>query len=115
MYIALFYLPNLTVRQQAEILALSKVGNAVFVDNTTPLGITYSRLRNIELADLQASFNVWTFPARTDGELTATYNPRVKTVTIQAFEDLRLGLHDAIWLDESRGFQNLNRQPEFQS
>lgn len=112
--IALFYLPNLTEEQQAELLASSGVGYAVFVESITPELVKYNRLRNIDLAVLQSmGLNEWIFPAYADDEDLPSYNARVKAETLVAFNQLQTGVYDVVWVLES-GFQNLARQPEFQ-
>lgn len=112
--IALFYLPNLTTEQKAELLNSSGVGSAVFVESITPELVKYNRLRNIDLTVLQSmGLNEWTFPAHVENEDLPSYNARVKTETIVAFNQLQTGVYDVVWVLES-GFQNLAKQPEFQ-
>ena len=108
--IAIFSLGNLTDEQQEEILALSKVGRAVFLESgETNL---YNRLRNIDLNELQAVANVHTFPDLLEEESIDDYNARVRIEGIQAFNNLKTGNIDAIWLSEPY-FNILSQQPYF--
>jgi len=108
--IAIFSLGNLTEEQKTDFLALSKVGFAKFLESgNTDL---YNRLRNIDLTELQAVANVYTFPDRLEDEDQSAYNDRVRVPGIQAFNDLKQGNIDAIWLSE-QGFNILSQQPEY--
>jgi len=108
--IAIFSLGNLTEEQKEEFLALSKVGKAIFLESGQV--DLYNRLRNIDLAELQAVANVFTFPDRLEDEDQSDYNDRIRVPGIQAFNDLKQGNIDAIWLSEP-GFNILSQQPEF--
>jgi len=108
--IAIFSLGNLTDEQKEEFLPLSKVGKAVFLESGQV--DLYNRLRNIDLAELQAVANVWTFPDRLEDEAQDDYNTRVRVQGIQAFNDLKQGSIDAIWISEPY-FNILSQQPYF--
>lgn len=108
--IAIFSLGNLTDEQQAEMLALSNVGKAVFLESGQV--DLYNRLRNINLVELQAIANIWTFPDRLEEEDQSEYSGRVRVPGIQAFNNLKQGNIDAIWLSEP-GFNILSQQPYF--
>jgi hypothetical protein len=108
--IAIFSLGNLTDEQKEEFLALSKVGKAVFLESGQV--DLYNRLRNIDLAELQAVANVWIFPDKLEDEDQSAYNDRVRVPGIQAFNNLKQGNIDAIWLSEP-GFNILSQQPEY--
>lgn len=108
--IAIFSLGNLTEDQKTDFLALSKVGKAVFLES----GVVdlYNRLRNIDLVELQAIANVYTFPPLLEDEEQTAYNNRVRVEGVQAFNNLKQGNIDVIWLSEP-GFNILSQQPEF--
>ena len=108
--IAIFSLGNLTEDQKTDFLAISNVGIAEFLESGQV--DLYNRLRNIDLVELQAVVNVWTFPDRLEEEEQSAYNDRVRVPGIQAFNNLKQGNIDAIWLSES-GFNVLSQQPEF--
>jgi len=108
--IAIFSLGNLTDEQKEEFLALSKVGKAVFLESG--LVDLYNRLRNINLAELQAVTTVHTFPDLLEDETYDDYNSRVRVQGIQAFNDLKQGNIDAIWISEPY-FNILSQQPYF--
>ena len=108
--IAIFSLGNLTEEQKTNFLALSNVGIAQFLESGNV--DLYNRLRNIDLADLQAVATVYTFPLRLEDEEQAVYNDRVRVDGIKAFNDLKQGNIDAIWLSEL-GFNILSQQPEY--
>ena len=108
--IAIFSLGNLTDEQKEEFLALSNVGKAVFLESGQV--DLYNRLRNIDLVELQAIVTVYTFPDRLEDEDQSAYNDRVRVPGIQAFNNLKQGNIDAIWLSEP-GFNILSQQPYF--
>jgi len=108
--ITIFSLGNLTPDEQQAMLDLSNVGKAVFLESGQV--DLYNRLRNIDLVELQAVANVWTFPDRLEEEDQSAYNDRIRVPGIQAFNDLKQGNIDAIWLSEP-GFIILSQQPEF--
>lgn len=108
--ITIFSLGNLTDEQKEEVLALSKVGRAAFLES----GVVdlYNRLRNIDLAELQAIATVFVFPDLLEDETINDYNSRVRVSGIQAFNNLKQDNIDAIWLPESY-FNILSQQPYF--
>jgi len=108
--ITIFSLGNLTEEQKTEFLSLSKVGKAAFLESGQV--DLYNRLRNIDLVELQAVANAWTFPDRLEEEDQADYNNRIRVPGIQAFNNLKQGNIDAIWLSEP-GFNILSQQSEF--
>jgi len=108
--ITIFSLGNLTEPEKTVFLDMSKVGKAVFLESGQV--DLYNRLRNIDLVELQAVANAWTFPDRLEEEDQADYNDRIRVPGIQAFNDLKQGNIDAIWLSEP-GFNILSQQPEF--
>jgi len=108
--ISIFSLGNLTEEQKDEMLVLSKVGIAVFLESgQTDL---YNRLRNIDLVELQSTMDVYIFPELVKNEDQDTYNTRVRVDGIQAFNDLKQGNIDAIWLSEPY-FNILSQQPYY--
>ena len=108
--IAIFSLGNLTDEQKEEFLALSKVGKAIFLESGQV--DLYNRLRNIDLTELQAVATVYTFPDRLEDEDQSAYNDRVRVPGIQAFNDLKQGSIDAIWISDPY-FNILSQQPYF--
>ena len=92
-----------------EYLSLSKVGKAEFIENGEV--DKYHRLRNLDLADVPAAF---TFPDRLEDETDEDYIIRTRADGIQAFNNLKQGNIDAIWLSES-GFQLLSQQNEYRA
>ena len=108
--IAIFSLGNLTPDKQQEFLDLSNVGRAVFLESG--LVDLYNRLRNIDLTELQAVATVFTFPDLLEDESIDDYNTRVRVGGIQAFNNLKQGSIDAIWLSEPY-FNILSQQPYF--
>jgi len=108
--ITIFSLGNLTEPEKTVFLDMSNVGIAKFLESGQV--DLYNRLRNIDLVELQAIANVWTFPDRLEEEDQADYNNRIRVPGIQAFNDLKQGNIDAIWLSEP-GFNILSQQPEF--
>ena len=108
--IAIFSLGNLTEEQKTDFLALSKVGKAKFLESGNV--DLYNRLRNIDLTELQAVANVYTFPDLLEDESIDDYNARVRVDGIQAFNDLKNGNIDAIWMSEPY-FNILSQQPYF--
>ena len=108
--IAIFSLENLTDEQKEEFLALSNVGKAVFLESGQV--DLYNRLRNISRVELHSIANVWEFPALLEEELIDDYNSRIRVVGIQAFNNLKTGNIDVIWLSESY-FNMLSQQPYF--
>ena len=108
--IAIFSLGNLTEEQKPDFLALSNVGIAVFLESG--LVNLYNRLRNIVLVELQTIANVWTFPLQLEEEDQSVYDDRIRVPGVQAFNNLKQGNIDAIWLSEP-GFNILSQQPEF--
>ena len=108
--IAIFSLGNLTEDQKTDFLALSKVGKAVFLES----GVVdlYNRLRNIDLAELESIATVYVFPDLLEEETITDYNTRVRVGGIQAFNDLKQGNIDAIWLSEPY-FNTLSKQPYY--
>ena len=108
--IAIFSLGNLTEEQKTDFLALSKVGRAEFLESGQV--DLYNRLRNIDLTELQAVATVFTFPDLLEDESIDDYNARVRVDGIQAFNDLKNGNIDAIWMSEPY-FNILSQQPYF--
>lgn len=108
--IAIFSLDNLSDEQKETFLGLSQVGRAVFLESgNTNL---YNRLRNIDLTELQLIADVYVFPDKLEDETQDDYNSRVRVAGIQAFNKLKQGNIDAIWLTEA-GFNILSQQPEY--
>lgn len=108
--ITIFSLGNLTEEQKTDFLALSNVGKAVFLESGNV--DLYNRLRNIDLAKLQIIATVFTFPDLLEDETIDDYNTRVQVEGIQAFNDLKQGNIDAIWLSEPY-FNILSQQSYF--
>jgi len=108
--ITIFSLGNLTPDEQQAMLDLSNVGIAVFLESGQV--DLYNRLRNIELAELQAVTTVHTFPDLLEDETVDDYNTRVRVEGIQAFNNLKQGNIDAIWISEPY-FNILSQQPYF--
>jgi len=108
--ISIFSLGNLTEEQKTDFLALSKVGIAVFLESGQV--DLYNRLRNIDLTELQAIANVYTFPDLLEDETPDDYNTRVRVQGIQAFNNLKQGNIDAIHMTEPY-FNILSQQPYF--
>ena len=86
------------------------MGKAVFLESG--LVDLYSRLRNIDLVELQAIANVYTFPDLLKDESIGDYNTRVRVGGIQAFNNLKIGNIDAVWMSEPY-FNILSQQPYF--
>jgi len=108
--ISIFSLGDLTDERKEEVLALSQVGKAVFLESgQTDL---YNRLRNIDLVELQSTMDIYIFPELVKNEDQDTYNARVQVDGIKAFNDLKQGNIDAIWLSESY-FNILSQQPYY--
>ena len=99
----------LTQEQIDNYLSLSKVGKAVYIENGEI--DKYHRLRNLDLADVPTAF---TFPERLEDETNEEYIIRTRPDGVQAFNNLKQGNIDAIWLSES-GFNLLSQQPEYQA
>ena len=108
--ITIFSLGNLTEEQKQTFLSLSKVGRAVFIESGQV--DLYNRLRNIDLVELQAVATVSTFPDLLEEETPDEYNTRVRVQGIQAFNNLKTGSIDAIWMSEPY-FNILSQQPYF--
>lgn len=113
--ITFFHLPNITTDEQETVLRLSNVGHATFINNGT-LNI-YSRLRNIELTELELLFptKVWTFPPQREDQTQDQYFAEITPLGKQAFADLALGTIKAIWLSESGFTSRLAKQLEYQA
>ena len=110
--IAIFSLGNLTEQQKTDFLALSNVGIVQFLESGQVN--LYNRLRNIDLVELQAVAEkpVYIFPDLLEDETIEDYNTRVRVAGIQAFNDLKQGNIDAVWMSEPY-FNILSQQPYY--